>query len=128
MDFIEKYPDNPWNWQWISSNSNITLEIIEKYPDKPWNWKSISSNPNLTLDMIEKYPDKPWDWFRISLNKFGWTIDNVITYYNKRKEYTIQLTQHYKEELISVSWHPNRVIHWCLDIHEQSDMFHRWNA
>ena len=26
----------------ISSNPNITMEFIEKYPDKPWNWSRIS--------------------------------------------------------------------------------------
>ena len=38
MDIIEKYPNKPWNWYYISWNPNITMEIIEKYPDKPWNW------------------------------------------------------------------------------------------
>ena len=39
----KKYSDKPWDWDWISSNPNITMEIIEKYPDKPWNWNFISS-------------------------------------------------------------------------------------
>ena len=29
---------------YISNNPNITMEIIEKYPNKPWNWKYISLN------------------------------------------------------------------------------------
>ena len=29
--------------EYISANSNITMEIIEKYPDKPWDWNFISS-------------------------------------------------------------------------------------
>ena len=39
------------------------MEIIEKHPDKPWYWNYISENPNITMEMIEKYPDKPWDWW-----------------------------------------------------------------
>ena len=45
-------------------NPNITIEFIEKYPDKPWDWYWISSNPNITIEFIEKYPDKPWNWIR----------------------------------------------------------------
>ena len=43
---LEKYPDKPWDFERISNNSNITIEIIEKYPNKPWNWCYISRNPN----------------------------------------------------------------------------------
>ena len=54
-------------------NPNITMEIIEKYPDKPWDWNWISRNPNITIEFIEKYLDKPWNWpqyllIRISLS------------------------------------------------------------
>ena len=43
-------------------NPNITMEFIEKYPEKPWNWGYISENPNITMEIIEKHPEKPWDW------------------------------------------------------------------
>ena len=65
---FEKYTEKPWEWEWISLNPNLTMEIIEKYPDKPWKWEWISSNPNITMEMIEKYPDKPWNWDFISEN------------------------------------------------------------
>ena len=32
------------NWNWISSNPNITWDIITNNPDKPWNWNAISKN------------------------------------------------------------------------------------
>ena len=54
--FIEKYPNKPWDWDYISKNPNITMEIIEKYPNKPWDWCLISQNPNITMEIIEKYP------------------------------------------------------------------------
>ena len=47
MEFIEKHPDKDWNWDWISRNPNITMEMIEKIP-KPWNWRFISENSNIT--------------------------------------------------------------------------------
>jgi hypothetical protein len=68
MEFIEKYSDKPWDWYYISQNSNITMNIIEKYPNKPWIWKYISMNPNITINFIEKYIDKPWNWEWISSN------------------------------------------------------------
>ena len=65
---LQKYPDKPWDWCWISGNPNVTMEMIKKHPDKPWNWKRISQNPNVTMEMIEKHPDQPWDWTCISMN------------------------------------------------------------
>jgi hypothetical protein len=41
---IEKYPDKPWDWEWISDEENLTITMIEKYPDKNWNWEAISKN------------------------------------------------------------------------------------
>ena len=38
MDYIEKHPDKPWDWNWISCNPNLTMDYIEKHPDKPWDW------------------------------------------------------------------------------------------
>jgi hypothetical protein len=74
MEIIEKYPEKPWVWDYISMNPNITMEFIEKHLEKPWVWDDISYNPNLTMDMIEKHPGKPWDWDGISQNKF--TFEN----------------------------------------------------
>ena len=42
--------------------------FIQENPDKNWDW--ISNNPNITMDIIRENPDKPWDWKWISLNKF----------------------------------------------------------
>ncbi len=44
MSFINKYPNKPWDWGYISYNPNLTMEFIEKHPNKPWNWVSISCN------------------------------------------------------------------------------------
>ena len=68
---LEKYPNKPWDWYFISHNPNITIEMIEKYPENPWIWESISQNSNLTIEMIEKHPDKPWNWAWISFNEFS---------------------------------------------------------
>ena len=51
--------------------------LIQKYPDKPWNWGYISRNPNLTIKMIKKFPDKPWNWDWISRNIFNYKRQQI---------------------------------------------------
>jgi len=62
-EFILKYSNKLWDWEWLSYNPNITIDLIEKYPNKSWDWYGISHNPNITMEFIEKYPAKPWDWY-----------------------------------------------------------------
>jgi len=69
-NIIRENPDKPWDWGWISWNPNITWDIIIENPDKPWEWEGISDNPNITMDIIRENPDKPWDWIIISENTF----------------------------------------------------------
>src|SRR5271155_4168072 len=64
---INKYPDEKWNWYWISTNPNITWEIISGNPDNPWNWNGISQNPNIPWELINSHlrenpSNKEWDW------------------------------------------------------------------
>jgi len=87
MDIIEKYPEKPWIWYYISDKPNITMEIIEKHPNKPWNWESISNNPNLTMEFIEKYIGKI-NFQKLSQNKF--TFENLRI---KKKEAYLLLEQ-----------------------------------
>ena len=58
--------DKPWNWYYISKNTNITWNIIKNNLDKPWDWYYISGNENITWEIIQNNPDKPWDWYKIS--------------------------------------------------------------
>ena len=75
MEFIEKHPEKPWDWAWISKNPNITIKMIEKHPDKPWNWRYISRNPNLTIEFIENNID------RLGL---AYLSNNKFTFQNKQ--------------------------------------------
>ena len=82
MKTIEKYPDKPWDWELISWNRNITMEIIEKYPDKDW-W-NISSNPNITYYKIDKNSPKP-------------IMNNIIL--NKKNQSNLEILKR-KEQLL----------------------------
>jgi hypothetical protein len=71
MDFINKYPDKPWEWHYLSHNPNLTIDFIKKNPDiddNKWNWYFISENPNISMSDIESNPDQKWRWGSISKN------------------------------------------------------------
>ena len=84
-NFLMKYEDK-LDWDNISYNPNITMEIIERYSNKPWDWYGISYNPNLTMKFIDNNPNKDWDWEGISQNKF--TKEKELFY---QKHYQIYL-------------------------------------
>ena len=96
--FIQENKDKPWDWNYISYNPNITMDIIINNPDKPWGWYSISRNPNITWDIIRDNPDKPWNWESLSCNKFT-------------KEQEEFINRKYREYMASY-----KIQQWCLSI------------
>jgi hypothetical protein len=50
-EILETQNKNKWSWTWISQNPNITLADILKYIDKPWQWEYISDNKFLNIDI-----------------------------------------------------------------------------
>ena len=97
--FVLKYSDK-LDWCEISRSPNITMDFIEKYPDKPWNWSCISRNPNVTMEFIEKHPDKPWDWRLISKNKFL-KEKNLFTEKQMRKYLAAYRIQQYWDKALT---------------------------
>ena len=102
---MEANPDKHWNWQWLSVNPNITMEIVQQNPDKPWDWKWLSENPNFTMEMVQQNPDKPWNWRGLSSNKFA-----------KEKEMFELRVRHQRfvqnnlfEDFVKAYMHPNRI-------------------
>ena len=65
-EFISKYPNKSWNWDWILKNTNINIEkyipldIIEKYKNK-WRYYFLSYNENITQNFIFENLDKKWN-------------------------------------------------------------------
>ena len=66
--------------------SEYFWEFVLKYTDK-LDWDYISRNPNISMDIIEKYPDKPWvwNWSYISCNTFNY--EKKIFIEKRMKEY-----------------------------------------
>ena len=107
------------------------LTILEtfllKFPHQEWNWYAISCNPNITMEFIDKCHDQI-SWFYLSKNKFDWTWKNIrtIVYYSIRKAQTIEQTKVFKDELMGITWHPDRFMEWCVDtgeLRETLEMF-----
>jgi hypothetical protein len=74
--------ENKIDWCWLSSNSNINVNIIKENINKPWNWRSLSCNPNITLQFVKENLDKPWNWNLLMIHR---NIDwfSLKTYFNK---------------------------------------------
>ena len=64
-DFILKNSELSWNWNILSMNKNISIELINKLKDKDWNWRYITTNQD-KIDDIIKYPRLPWEFYYIN--------------------------------------------------------------
>lgn len=61
IKILEAFPNREWNWNYVSSNPNITMDYIDSHPEFPWDFRWVSMNPNLTLDYFMQNREKPWD-------------------------------------------------------------------
>ncbi len=61
MDIIIKNLDKPWNWHRLSKHRDI-LDVVLSYPDLSWDWNILSKHPNLTMQIILMFPKKAWSW------------------------------------------------------------------
>jgi len=99
---LEKNPDKI-HWGWLSQNPNA-IHLLEKNPDKI-NWNCLSLNPN-AIHLLEKNPEKI-DW--------GWLSTNPSIFEEDYQTLSKERTEVLREELMAVTWHPDRFTKWCLD-------------
>src|SRR5688572_1874573 len=57
---IIKFPDYPWNWEYISRNVNITMDVVNHCIDKPWSFYYLSMNKAITMMDIINHPQYNW--------------------------------------------------------------------
>ena len=50
---LKTFPENFWDFGWLSKNPNITWEIVQANPDKPWSYSMLSRNPNITWEIVQ---------------------------------------------------------------------------
>ena len=78
-DFVEENQDLAWDWFYMSSRDDFTLELALKYVDK----KGVSLrkfSKNAPLAVIEQYIDKDWDWYTLSNRHDDVTWDFVLNH------------------------------------------------
>lgn len=136
MKYIDKYP---WDWKGISANPNLILEWIQTYPNNPWNWSSISFynkntttewlpflpnnlnrwdvghfyanlSLNITLDDIHDFPNIPWDWHYVSRNK------NITIEWLEKYQDSVKYCWNWKQ----LSKHPNLTFEWLVQFPDKS--------
>jgi hypothetical protein len=69
LDMLRAFPDKRWDWKQISDNYCLTIEWLIEFPDKPWNWKDITKHRNITVEHIQQYPNFPWVTEELCWNK-----------------------------------------------------------
>lgn len=66
LEFIEKYKNEPLEWDYLSRSHAVTLEFITKHPNLDWNWVHVSCRKDLTFEIIMSNLELPWEWLFIS--------------------------------------------------------------
>ncbi len=68
----------------------------------------------MDYSIILKYPEYSWDFNSISSNQRKYLTNQVLVSMSRTEKRTTNM----KEELLAVTWHPDRVMNWCIDIQE----------
>ena len=103
--YVLDHPETDWNYDWLSTNPNITWDIVKANPDKPWDYDWLSTNPNITWDIVKANPDKEWKYYCLSTNR----MENYVFPYCIMKRKAKERIEIIKEELMMKAWHPSRV-------------------
>jgi hypothetical protein len=45
--YVLDHLDKPWNYSWLSINSNLLWDVVQANPQLPWNYAWMGSNPNI---------------------------------------------------------------------------------
>jgi hypothetical protein len=75
MEYLLNHSDKNKHCPSVSSNQNITLNDIQKYPNFPWDYQYLSQNKNLTIQYILNNPDKNWNYNALITHKFKYYPD-----------------------------------------------------
>ncbi len=62
-DMILDHPQATWDWEYLSTEKELTTIII--HSNLPWVWKIVSRRAD--LEDVKNHIDLPWDWTGISI-------------------------------------------------------------
>lgn len=60
VELAEKLPNSYVNFDDLSRNPNLTMEIVNMVLPEKWNWYHVSKNEGIMMGNIQENPDKPW--------------------------------------------------------------------
>ncbi len=99
------------HWPILSGNPSA-IHLLEKNPDKIY-WPNLASNPS-AMHILEKNIKRinELGWRNLSMNPEIFELDYKFIY--ERMDII-------RKELMEKTWHPKRLIKWCLSIDELKD-------
>ena len=137
------------DWQMITRNKNITMNVIENHPEYRWDIPSIICNPNLTQEFIENHPeiemsndhrtiichiDKPELYLECDYSS-RYAADNelpVLSYLYRNKKFTFEFALKYFPSEVanpnSSIWHHLSVITHIKTIEENKFLYWHWRS
>ncbi len=58
----------PWDWKYLSTQSEIDWAVVVELADKPWDWNTLSTNITISWPIIDALPTKLWNYTALSAN------------------------------------------------------------
>lgn len=104
------FPNQNWDFKYLSMNPNISLRFIENNPQFKWNYYYISEHPKLTPEFITKNKDKKWNSVQLASNK-NLSIEYILNkiepkYWSKTKiSSNLTLTIDILKKYLHIDWH-----------------------
>ena len=78
--------------------------------------KMLNKKSGLTYEDVVNHPKIKWDYRLISGNINNFKKNTAHHYSTARKKRCLDNLNKFREELIKVTWAPNRMMDWCLDM------------
>lgn len=69
LDEILDNLDFPWDWNQISSRSDISMKYVQDHIQLPWNFHLLSQKKDIDWELVEKYIHNSWDFGTLSKRK-----------------------------------------------------------
>ncbi len=57
---LKLFPNEKWNYDYLSKNPNIDIDYVKNNDDKPWNYENFSENPSVTWEIFKNNRGFPW--------------------------------------------------------------------
>lgn len=82
MDFVQRHPDNGWDWVRLTANPAFTISfILNNFTNYPWSLRGLFLRNDLTIDIVKSIDHIPWNMDYI-LRRIPITGDVIREYWN----------------------------------------------